>query len=208
MTELRETVFGSPDSLPSPGRGGRLLGVVLLLAALGICAGGVSMVLEAAGVTGVQGTLTVRRCWDQDRSGKAFDEPRCSGTFRPDDGGEPVKGAQYRGGGAADVAAGQQLAVHQEGLTYKLSGGRGQAQGALMISGGVAFAALAVPFLATGIGPRWFGGGGENRLRVLFTVTFGVKGSTAGRVRNAVLWAGLAGMLVSYAVYAVTGRAR
>ena len=204
MTELRETVFGSPDALPSPTPGGRLLGVVLLLAALGICAGGVSTVLEAAGVTGVQGTLTVQRCWDQDRSGKAFDEPRCSGTFRPDDGADPVRDAEYRGGGAADVATGQRLAVHQDGLTYKLSGGRGEAQGALMISGGVAFAALAVPFLATGIGPRWFGGG-ENRMRVLFTVTFGVKGSAAGRARNAVLCVGLAGMLVSWFAYALTG---
>lgn len=205
MTELRETMFGSPDSLPSPGAGGRLLGIVLLLAALGICAGGASMLLEAAGVTGTQGTLTVQRCWEQNRSGKVFDEPRCSGTFRPDDGGEPVKGAEYRGGGAADVAAGQQLAVHQEGLTYKLSGGRGEAQGALMISGGLAFAALAVPFLATGIGPRWFGGGAESRMRVLFTVTFGVKGTTAGRVRNAVLCVGLAGMLLSWFGYALAG---
>lgn len=204
MTELRETMFGSPNSLPAPGLGGRLLGVVLLLAALGICAGGVSMVLEAAGVTGAQGTLTVQRCWQQDRSGKAFDEPRCSGTFRPADGGAPVRDAEYRGGGAADVAVGQKLAVHQEGLTYKLSGSRGEAQGALMISGGVAFAALAVPFLATGIGPRWFGGG-QNRMRVLFTVTFGVRGSTAGRVRNVVLWAGLAGMLVCWFAYALAG---
>jgi hypothetical protein len=207
MTELRETMFGSPSTLPAPGLGGRLLGVVLLLAALGICAGGVSMVLEAAGVTGVQGTLTVRHCWEQDRSGRAFDEPRCSGTFRPDDGGAPVENAEYRGGGAADVAAGESLRVHQEGLTYRLSGGKGEAQGALMVSGGVAFAALAVPFLATGVGPRWFGGdgGAHSRMRTLFVVTFGVKGTTVGRVRNAVLGVGLAGMLVSYFASALAG---
>ncbi len=66
-----------------------------------------------------------------------------------------------------------------------------------MVSGGVAFATPAVRFLATGIGPRW-SGGGENRMRVLFTVTFGVKGPAAGRARNAVLCVGLAGMLVSW----------
>ncbi|MGW0732098.1 hypothetical protein [Streptomyces sp. NPDC002851] len=201
MTELRETVLGDPSQLPPRSTGGRLFGVVLLLVALGICGVGVNMMLTAAGAKGVQGTLTVERCWEQDRSGRAFDEPRCSGTFRPDGGGEPVENAEYRGGGAANVAAGTKLQVHESGATYKLSGGKGVAQGVMAVFGGVAFSALAVPFLATGIQPRWFGRG-ENRMRVLAMVTFGIKGSTAGRVRNILLLAGLAGMLVSYFTYA------
>ncbi|MFJ9589873.1 hypothetical protein [Streptomyces acidicola] len=201
MTELRETVLGDPAQLPGRSLGGRLFGALLLLVALGICAAGVNMMLTAAGVQGMQGTLTVERCWKQDRSGKAFDEPRCSGTFRPDGGGEPVENAEYRGGGAADVAVGQKLDVHEDGPTYKLSGGKGLAQGVMAVFGGLAFSALAVPFLATGIQPRWFGRG-ENRTRVLAMVTFGIKGTTAGRVRNALLLVGLAGMLVSYFAYA------
>lgn len=196
MAELKETVLGDPTQLPERSLGGRLFGTVLLLFALAVCASGVSMALTASGVQGIQGELTVERCWGRDQSGKAFDEPRCSGTFRPDDGGAPVEDAEYRGGGAAHVSAGEKLAVHGDGATYKLSGGKGQAQGALVISSGVALSALAVPFLATGIQPRWFGGG--DRMRVLAMVTFGIKGSTAGRVRNGLLWVGLAGVLISY----------
>ncbi|MEU6715518.1 hypothetical protein ABZ897_28990 [Nonomuraea sp. NPDC046802] len=174
---------------------------MLLLVALVICAAGVNMTLTAAKVKGVQGTLTVERCWKQSRSGKAFDEPRCSGTFRPDEGGEPVANAEYRGGGAANVAAGEELQVHQAGATYRLSGGKGLAQGVMALFGGLAFSALAVPFLATGIQPRWFGRG-ENRTRVLAMVTFGIKGTTAGRVRNVLLLVGLVGMAISYITYA------
>ncbi|MET7332258.1 hypothetical protein [Nonomuraea sp. NPDC005650] len=200
MTELRETVLGDPAELPGRSLGGRLFGGLLLLLALAICGAGVDKALTAAKVNGVQGTLTVERCWMQERSGRAFDEPRCSGRFRPDGGGEPVENAEYRGGGAANVAVGQELEVHRSGATYKLSGGRGLAQGVMAVSGGLAFSALAVPFLATGIQPRWFGRG-QNRTRVLAMVTFGIKGTTAGRVRNALLLVGLVGMAVSYITF-------
>ncbi|MDQ0993396.1 hypothetical protein [Streptomyces sp. V3I7] len=203
MTELPDLALGETAAAPSPARGlgGRLFGGVLLLLALGICGGGVSMMLSAAGVQSVQGTLTVERCWMQDRTGQPLDDSRCSGTFRPDGGGEAVENAEYRGGQATEIAVGEKLRVHQSGSTYELSGGKGIARGVLMVFGGVAFSALAVPFLATGIQPLGLAGTRE-RARALMLASSEIKGTTAGRVRKVLFLVGLGGMLVSYFVSA------
>lgn len=173
------------SSLSRPGIAGRALGALFAVLALACFGFSLANAAQAAGLTGIHGTLTVERCSQHSTGGRGHrSTTECAGTFRSDDGGVVAEDATVR----AALAVGGKVPVQRSGGSYVRTGFGEITRWIGASFGGWLLLAIGVPFAVTGVLPR---SGGQFSL-----ISHSISGTRAGTVRKWLFLGGLAGAAV------------
>jgi hypothetical protein len=166
------------SSLSRPGIAGRALGALFAVLALACFGFSLANAAQAAGLTGVHGTLTVERCSQHSTGGRGHrSTTECAGTFRSDDGGVVAEDATVR----AALAVGGKVPVQRSGGSYVRTGFGEITRRIAASFGGWLLLAIGVPFAVTGVLPR---SGGQFSL-----ISHSISGTRAAPCASGSSWA-------------------